>query len=180
LGLQVFLDGKAWNRLKIVDPRGRKILDIKAESGLRRLGLTELFFESAEPSPDEVLALFRAGKYEFEGKTVEGDELQGEAMLSRQLAPTPNIIHPPSPGQLVSSTNLVIEWQAIPGIASWEVIVANEETGASMTVPLPANATTLHVPAEFLEPGTDYKVEVLSIAENGNKTITEREFVTAK
>jgi len=30
----------------------------------------------------------------------------------------------------------------------------------------------------FLDPNTGYKVEVLVIAGNGNKTIAEREFVT--
>ncbi len=178
LGVQVLLDGKAWNRLEIEDPRDRKILDIRAQSALRELGLTELFFESDEPSPEEVLALFPPGIYEFEGRTVDGEELEGEATLSHQLPPPPNITHPAFPGQVVNSMDLVIVWQAIPGIASFEVIVSNEDTGAEMTVPLPATATTLHVPEEFLEPDTEYKVEVLSIAGNGNKTITEREFVT--
>ncbi|MGH2609771.1 MAG: hypothetical protein ACRDHF_11895 [Tepidiformaceae bacterium] len=70
LGVQVLLDGDAWKRLEILDPRGRNILDISASGTLGSLGLTELFFESAEPSPEEVLGLFRAGKYEFEGETV--------------------------------------------------------------------------------------------------------------
>jgi hypothetical protein len=39
--------------------------------------------------------------------------------------------------------------------------------------------TTLTVPAELLEPGTEYEFEVLAIAENGNQTITETCFVTA-
>ncbi len=37
--------------------------------------------------------------------------------------------------------------------------------------------TTLTVPAELLEPGTEYEFEVLAIAENGNQTITETCFV---
>jgi hypothetical protein len=39
--------------------------------------------------------------------------------------------------------------------------------------------TTLTVPAEPLEPGTEYDLEVLAIADNGNQTITETCFVTA-
>jgi hypothetical protein len=178
LGVQVLLDGDAWNRLGILDPRGERILEITAEGRLGELGLTELFFESDEPSPEEVLALFRAGNYEFEGETVEGDELEGEARLSHKLPPAPIIVTPSFPGQELDRTNTVIEWQAIPGIAGFEVIVENEDAGAEMTVPLPATTTRLHVPEEFLDPGTGYKVEVLAIAENGNKTIAEREFVT--
>ncbi len=37
---------------------------------------------------------------------------------------------------------------------------------------------SLHIPEEFLDPGTEYKVEVLAIRINGNKTISERVFVT--
>jgi len=178
LGVQVLLDGEDWNRLEIHDPRGDRILDITAEGSLGELGLTELFFESAEPSPEEVLALFRAGKYEFEGETVEGDELEGEARLSNKLPPAPNILVPSFPGEELDRANTVVEWEVIPGIAGFEVIVENEDVGAEMNVPLPATATRLHVPEEFLDPGTQYRVEVLAIGENGNKTIAEREFVT--
>jgi hypothetical protein len=178
LGVQVLLDGEGWNRLEIDDPRGVRILDITAGGSLGELGLTELFFESSEPSPEEVLGLFRAGKYEFEGETVEGEELEGEARLSHKLPPAPVILVPAVPGEELDRTNAVIEWQAIPGIAGFEVIVENEDVGAEMTVPLSASTTRLHVPEEFLDPDTGYKVEVLAIGENGNKTISEREFVT--
>ena len=47
-----------------------------------------------------------------------------------------------------------------------------------MLVPLSAGATSLHIPEEFLDPDTEYKVEVIAIGENGNKTISERTFVT--
>ena len=178
LGVQVLLDAEAWKRLEILDPRGGKILDIAAEGNLGQLGLTELFFESAEPSPEEVLALFRAGKYEFEGESVEGDELEGEARLSHNLPPAPIIVTPSFAGQELDRTNTVIEWQAIPGIAGFEVIVENEDVGAELTIPLSATTTRVHVPEEFLDPETEFKVEVLAIGENGNKTIAEREFVT--
>jgi hypothetical protein len=72
----------------------------------------------------------------------------------------------------------VIAWDPIDDIESIEVIVENEDVGAEMLVPLPADATSLHIPEEFLEPDTEYKVEIIAIGENGNKTIAEREFVT--
>ena len=178
LGLQVLLDGDDWNWLRITDPSGKRIVDMKVQSDLSKLGLTELFFESAEPSPAEVLALVEEGTYEFEGRTVEGDELEGEAELSHTLPPVPSIIFPAMAGQVVDPSNTVIQWAAIGGIAGWEVIVENEDVGAEMTVPLASTATSLHVPPEFLTPGTEYKVEVLAISLNGNKTIRERTFVT--
>jgi hypothetical protein len=41
---------------------------------------------------------------------------------------------------------------------------------------LPATATELPVPAEFVQPGTVYKVEVLAIEAGGNQTLTELTF----
>jgi hypothetical protein len=180
LGVQVFLDGEAWNRLEIVDSRGDRILGITAGGGLGELGLTELFFESDEPSPEEVLSVFRAGKYGFEGETVEGVGLESEARLSHRLPPAPKILAPSFPGEVLDRTHTIIQWEAIPGIAGFEVIVENEDLGAEMTVPLSAATTRLHVPEEFLDPDTEYKVEVLAVGSNGNKTIAEREFITGQ
>ena len=52
LGIHGKVDGDAWEKVKIEGPNDRKILDIKVKSNLKRQGLTELFFESAEPTFD--------------------------------------------------------------------------------------------------------------------------------
>jgi len=178
LGVQVFLDGDAWKRLKLTDPHNRKILDLKAQGRLGKLGLTELFWESDEPTPEEVLELFPEGEYAFEGKSVDGEVLESEAVLSHDLPPAPTILVPSAPGEELDPDAAVIRWESIPGIASIEIIVENEDVGAEMVVPLPADATSLHVPEEFLDADTGYKVEVTAIGSNGNRTIAEREFVT--
>jgi hypothetical protein len=41
---------------------------------------------------------------------------------------------------------------------------------------LPASAHSVTVPAEFLEAGTDYKLEVQAIEVSGNQTLTEITF----
>jgi len=51
--------------------------------------------------------------------------------------------------------------------------------GAALSVDLPAVDTSVTVPSEFLEPGTDYKFEVLAVADNHNQTIHEGTFSTA-
>ena len=178
LGVQLFLDGEAWNRLNLIDPRNRKILDIRAQGRLGKLGLTELFWESDEPSPEEVLDLFIEGNYTLIGKTIEGATRKSVVELSHDLAPAPVITVPSAPGAELDPDNAVVRWEAIPGIERLEIIVENEEEGLEMLVPLSAGATSLHVPAEFLDPDTEYKVEVIAIGENGNKTISERVFVT--
>ena len=49
LGIHALIDGEAWKKLEIEDPREREILDVSVRGRLRRQGLTEIFFESAEP-----------------------------------------------------------------------------------------------------------------------------------
>jgi hypothetical protein len=94
LGIQALIDGDPWKRLKIGDPNERKMLDVKVKGRLRRQGLTELFFESAEPpfdelAPEAFFARFPAGIYEIEGKTLEGEELESEVLLTHVMPAPP-------------------------------------------------------------------------------------------
>src|SRR3972149_5649703 len=54
VGIQVFLDAEGWKKVSIVSPDGRTILEVLSSGKLRKQGLTELFFESEEPSLDDV------------------------------------------------------------------------------------------------------------------------------
>jgi hypothetical protein len=173
----VNLDADDWERVIAVDPGHQRVFEIAGHGRLRELGLTELFFESAEPSPQEVLALFPPGTYEFSGRTVEGEKLFGSALLSHDLPPAPTFISP-SPGQVVDRSALTIRWRPISGLARFQLIVANEASGETMTVDLKPWVTSFPVPATFLQPNTLHKAEVLSIAPNGNKTISELTFST--
>jgi len=177
LGFQLFLDGDAWRRTVLLGPEFGRLLDFRARGELEALGLTELRFESAEPSPSEVLALFDEGPYVFLGKGVDGDVLHAVGELSHALPPTAHFT--PGDGDVVPPEDLVVEWEAIPGLAGYEVIVENEDTGRSLEVELDADATRLEVPDAFLEEGTEYKVEVLTVGLDGNKTIVEASFTTS-
>ena len=94
LGIHALIDGEPWKKLEIVDPRDRKMLDIKVSGRLQRQGLTEIFFESAEPqfnelSPQRFFRRFREGTYEIEGKTLEGQELESETELTHVMPAPP-------------------------------------------------------------------------------------------
>ena len=94
LGIHALIDGEAWKKLEIEDPKGREYLDIEVKNRLRRQGLTEIFFESAEPTFDELepakfFARFPEGTYEIEGKTLEGDELESETELTHTMPAPP-------------------------------------------------------------------------------------------
>ncbi len=175
LGLQIFLDAEGWEKVSVTDPDKKKIVEIKTKGPLSELGITELRFESAEPSPAEVLALFPPGDYAFAGKTVDGDKLKGEGTLSHHFAPQPTFS--PSGGEVVDPNNTVVTWSA-PGAELVEVIITSDDFDDVFDVIVSASATSLNVPPQFLKPEAEYKIEILSYAENGNRTIVESSFAT--
>ncbi len=196
VGIQVLLDGEPWKRLEVFNPTERKILDVAASKSLARQGLTEFFFESSEPSLADVplsefLARFPKGKYEFEGRTTDGAELEGTAFLSHRIPAGPEILSPVSPNDdppVVDPANLVIEWEPVTEtitgstkltVVGYQVIVEQEDPLRIFSIDLPASATSVAVPAGFLvQPDTLHKFEVLAIEKSGNQTITEGEFLT--
>ncbi len=191
-GIQIFLDGEGWNRMTVSDPSGTQHLELAAQSGIGAQGLTEFFFESAEPSFDdqplsELLARFPEGEYTFVGETVAGDEITGSAELTHDLPAGP--VTSPGDGETVDvSQPVVISWEPVTSgfegsgpvdVIAYEVIVEREEPVLRVfKVDMPADARSVTVPAEFLEPDATYKYEVLAIEASGNQTITETEFET--
>ncbi len=94
LGIHALIDGEPWKRLQIEDPDERRILGVGVRGRLRRQGVTEIFFESAEPTFDELPpeAFFRRfpeGTYEVEGITLEGDELESETEITHAMPAPP-------------------------------------------------------------------------------------------
>ena len=97
LGIHGKADGDAWKRMKIEAPNERNLLNIRVRSKLRRQGLTELFFESAEPTFDELdpevfFARFPEGVYEWEGMTLDSQEIEGEVYLSHIIPEAPVVV----------------------------------------------------------------------------------------
>lgn len=177
LGLQLFLDtDDGWKRVRVLDPSRRGVIEFEADGRLSQLGLTELRFESAEPSPEEVLALFPPGEYRFRGRTVEDEQLASNATLSHDFPPVPTIA--PSHGEVVDARNLVVEWNA-PEAEKVEIIIEQDELEDVFDVIFSGSTRRLRVPPQFLQPGLEYKIEILSIAENGNRVIAEGTFETA-
>ncbi len=95
LGIHALIDGEPWKRLTIEDQNERTILKVKTRSRLRRQGLTEFFFESAEPpftelTPEEFFARFPEGTYEIEGVTLEGEEIESETEITHAMPAPPD------------------------------------------------------------------------------------------
>ena len=53
-GIQMFVDGEGWDWLIVFDPKWKTVLRARGSGGVGDTGLTELFFESAEPGFDDL------------------------------------------------------------------------------------------------------------------------------
>ena len=185
-GLQVTLDAEPWRSIEIYFPDGRKMVDFTTKGKLRDFGLTELFSESNEPPFDELPldefeAMFPEGEYQFVGRTIDGRRLVGSATFSHDIPAGPVVVSPPD-GATVTG-DVVIGWLPVAepvgiDVVGYQVIVEGGSPARVFQVDLPSTATNVTVPAEFLEPQTEYGVEVLAIEASGNQTITQAAFVT--
>jgi hypothetical protein len=97
LGIHGKVDGDEWKYLEIEDPHDRRMLNIRVQGRLKRQGLTELFFESAEPTfdeldPDKFFRRFPQGEYEIEGVTLDGEERESEVYLSHVIPAAPDVV----------------------------------------------------------------------------------------
>jgi hypothetical protein len=196
-GIQVFLDGTGWKSLEVFDPNGQKVLNISASANgsIGKQGLTELFFESAEPSfaeqsLDELFARFPEGNYTFVGITVDDGKLNGKATLKHNIPDGPVIVSPAEGAALNPNAPVVIDWQPVtqpfPGtalpvtIVRYQVIVerVKPQPLRVFSVDLPAAVTQVTVSPEFIQANAEYNVEVLAIEASGNQTISELRFKT--
>jgi hypothetical protein len=183
LGVHVTLDAEDWKRLRIQSPCDRTLFEVKGRGPYQALGMTELFFEGAEPSLNEVplqdlLAMFPEGGYTFEGRTVDGEELESIAQFSHAIPAGPVVS-----AALGPNADLVVQWTEVtsppPGFPNRPIVIAGYQViVGSFQVTLPATARSVTVPPEFvasLSPGVQ-EYEVLAIERNGNQTLTEGTF----
>jgi hypothetical protein len=194
-GIQVSVDATGWNRLQVFDPNGQKIVDITGNSSVGQQGITELFFESAEPSfaeqsLNELFARFPEGNYKFVGTTVDGKKLTGTATFKHNIPAGPVIVAPVGGTPLNPNAPVAIDWQPVqdpfPG-TTLAVTIVGYQVIVERVKPLPlrvfsvnvgATVTQVTVSPEFIEPNTEYIFEVLAIDASGNQTISEGSFTT--
>jgi hypothetical protein len=194
-GIQISVDADGWNRLEVFDPNGQKIFDVRGSGSVGKQGVTELFFESAEPSfeeqsLEELFALFPEGNYTFKGTTVDGQTLNGKATLKHNIPAGPEIVSPEEGEVLNHNESIVIDWDRVtdpfPGtdlavnVIGYQVIVERVKPQPLMvySVNLPSTVTRVTVSPEFLQANADYIFEVLAIEASGNQTISEGNFKT--
>ena len=125
-GFHALADADAWRWFRIDNPNGNKILAMRATGILTQQGLTENFFESAEPlcepdeeEPDELVVTFAEfimrfpeGDYLFRANTNEGNRVKGTAELTYNLPAAPDISMTEDSEQPINE--VIIEWE--PGM----------------------------------------------------------------
>jgi len=198
-GVQGLFDGVDWTKLCIFDPNGQLILEVEPHAQLRNQSISGIFFESAEPPNAEVpiaefLGRFPDGQYTVGGLAKNGRRLTGAATFTHTIPAGPEITHPLD-GATVPASGLVVTWnhatQTITGKpfsrAGYEVIVTkdvrddpNGFSRPTFDVHVLPSATSLTISDEFLEPNTNYELEVLVLEVSGNQTISSLFFQTGK
>lgn len=97
LGLHLLVDGEPWKHLEIDDVKDRRIFFVRTEGRLRRQGLTEFKFESAEPDfdtfpADRFFRRFPEGEYDIEASRLDGEEYETTAVISHVLPAPPEML----------------------------------------------------------------------------------------
>jgi len=203
LGIHSLIDGEPWKSLEIEDPFERLMLSVLVNGRLGKQGLTELFFESAEPpfdelSPQQFFRRFPEGRYEIEAITLDGGELAATVRISHVMpGPPENVLLSGAPAAedcdavpLPSVAEpVVITWDPVteshpeigkPGkpveVEHYQLVIERE--GLVLSVELPPDVTEFEVPAALTEPGDEIKFEILvRAAGSGNQTAIESCFI---
>ena len=206
LGIHGKVDGDEWKRLEIEDPYERRMMYLRAIGRLKRQGITELFFESAEPSfdeldPEKFFKRFPEGIYEIEGLTLDGEELENEVYLSHVIPAAPANVTVNGQAAAedcdaedlpVVSAPVTLAWEAVTSsheelgkagdveVRYYEVVVEIDDTDYKSTSIVPGDITEWTVADDdffTLSEEGEYKFEILVRAESGNKSATESCFI---
>ena len=125
-GIQMLLDTEDWKRVAIFLPQGGpRIMQVRATSSVGRIGVTELFFESAEPSLDDLplkdlLRMFPEGRYRLVGETTDGREMVGSARLTHDIPAGPTVVTPEQ-GAVTQVDDTLIDWEPVLKPAGIEI-----------------------------------------------------------
>lgn len=161
----------------IFGPRGVARNTARFKDGAR-LGQADFQFDSPEPSIDGLRAAYPPGKYHFWGQTVGSKILHNTVDLSYELLAPPEILYPGNSDIGIPINNLVVQFAPPDDAEAIRLEIEDEEEGRVIKVDLSGDASSFAVPNGWLEPGTEYVLDIKAIAENGNQTVRDIHFVT--
>ena len=203
--LHGLIDGDAWKSLEIEGPNEQQLMNVWIRNNLRKQGMTEFFFESDEPnfgelSPAAFFKRFPQGIYEFEGITLDDEELEAEIRLSHVMAGPPNSIKVNGKSSAkncdavlpVVSEPVTLDWSPVTKshptvgtpnvnvqVQQYQVVGEIEREGQTpdvlvFAVDLPPNVTAFEFPEDFTGMADgEMKFEIVIKLRNGNQTAVE-------
>ena len=198
LGIHADIDGGPWTSMEIKGPGDRELLNIVSKTRFRAQGLTQLAFESAEPSFDELdpadfFRRFPEGKYEIEAQPQDGGTLKSTVRLSHVLAAPPgNIRVAGLPAAESCEAASLPELFVGPLVISWDPVTAShpeigksgpvqisryqffvELPGGKVSIDLPPTTTEYEFPLVADHRGRVLKFEIIARTSTGNNTAVE-------
>ncbi len=199
-GFQGAVDSEGWKGLKFKGPNG-VVLELNATGKLRQLGVTELFFETVEPTNADVslpniLRKMPAGVYKIFGPAGgpdAGKTTVGRAWLTHVI-PKGATLLAPAGGATLPVADMSFDWDPVTqtidnkpvSIIAYQLIVEKVQDPhkhmigklSSLSMYVNPSVTQMTVPGNFFEPGSDYSWEVLAIEPSGNQTLSSAGFKT--
>ena len=168
-------------KLTMVSPDGRTVIDFTAPDA-STLGIRQFRFESPEPGDIESLkAAYPEGVYTFTGVTVAGDKLHGESTLTHMLPATVSFLQPEADAEDdLGIEDLKITWTPVENVAAYIIEIEQDELNVNITAKLPASVTRFAMPDGFLLPGTEYKLSIGTVTDEGNTSFVETSFTTVE
>jgi hypothetical protein len=195
LGLHAEIDGGTWTQIEIEDARDRPLLGIISTGRLRSQGLTQLAFESAEPTfeeldPEKFFRRFPEGVYEISALAQGGGEFESRVRLSHVLAapvqPTVNglpSVECDAPTLPEVAAPVFIDWDPVteshPEVgATGPVTISRyqffvQQGDSKLSLDLLPSVTEFEIPTSVTAPGGVYKFEIIARTSTGNNTAVE-------
>ena len=203
LGIHAAIDGEPWTDLVIRSPGSGsdgRVLEIVSRGMLGVQGLTQLSFESAEPSFDELrpgdfFRRFPEGQYEIVANGLEGGRISGTASLSHVIAAAPKNVRVNGARAADSCDDslptvlspVTVDWDAVteshPEIGRrgaitvdrYQLFVENETV--KISVDLGPDVTEFEIPEAVTRFGRQFKFEIIVRTDAGNNTAIESCFL---
>lgn len=195
LGIHAAIDGGIWTSLEVEGPRDRQLLAIVSKGRLRSQGLTQLAFESAEPTfeqlnPATFFRRFPEGVYEIDALAQGGGTFESKVWLSHVLAAPAEATVSGQPA--AESCDAVLPEVAAPVLINWDPVTEShpaigkagpvtisryqffvQQGHSKLSVDLPPTVTEFEIPTSITATGGVFKFEIIARTSTGNNTAIE-------
>jgi hypothetical protein len=195
LGLHAEIDGGTWTSLEIDGPGDLPLLGIVSKGRLRSQGLTQLAFESAEPTfeefaPADFFQRFPEGVYDIEAVAQGGGTFKSRVRLSHVLAAPPEATVSGRPA--AENCDATLPEVVAPVLIDWDDVTEShpevgkagpvtisryqfflEQGAMKLSLDLPPTVTEFEIPASLTAAGGVFKFEIIARTSTGNNTAIE-------